>query len=83
MSNDKTNNKTYVVRVSRIYEIPEKDIIERLDLEDYKNDKTTDRLHRDTVSEAENMAIHYMSEEIDFFTNKVNDFVSAEVIKIK
>lgn len=61
----------------RTYEIEEKDVLDRLDDENLPEDY---KFSDDEIKEcADEIAMHYMSEEIIYFEDNLDDFVSSTI----
>ena len=69
------------VTFHRTYEIEEKYVLDRL--EDKNLPEDYEFSDNDILEEAAEIAMDYMADEVVYFTNKLNDFVSytAEIIK--
>ena len=71
--------KEYIVRISRVYSVPEKYVTEREDLEEHMSEQDILE-HRKSV--AEDIAMEWFSDEMDEFINNPRDFASPKVIGI-
>jgi hypothetical protein len=72
----------YKITFHRTYEIEEKDIVERLN-EKYPDMINPQHSDSDIEEEAELMAMSLMSEEMLYFEDNLNDFISTTIEKIE
>jgi hypothetical protein len=63
-----------IVRFSRVYEIPIKDVLQRL-----QQDENRDYMNCEIQAEAESIAKDYLYDELPEFINNIDDFLGATV----